>query len=430
VTADGAALAGYTGPVKSKKSRIAFLALAALAFFHAAAAEGSAVPAPPAKPLLNSRPIILVHGILAYGQDQHLPISAWGGFGDYRQLLADEGWKIYSATMGPFSSNWDRACELFAYIKGGRTDYGAVHSARYGHARYGRVYPGVHPAWNEENKVDLLCHSMGGQTARMLVQLLEAGAPEELATAPDGASPLFEGGHSWVLGLISICTPHDGSTLSLAGGYENPVMRRALVAALAAASPLYDPRLDHWGLERREGEGIAEYAARLEAHDTWYMGEDSCYADLRPAGAAKINGWVRAMPDVYYFSWGAWDTVEFESRLVPSPAMHPMLLAGGIAIGRFVGWDGKWALGPDWRDNDGVVNLISMNGPKLNSTDRIRPFSGTPEKGAWNYMGALPRTDHLDLLGFSSTIRYSPQGFASVEDWYRYNLRLLASLKN
>lgn len=419
--------------MKPKKPSIAILALLALSLqgiFTAAGAAEAVEEAPrPQKPS-NERPIILVHGILAYGQDQHLPISAWGGFGDYRQLLADEGWKIFSATMGPFSSNWDRACELFAYIRGGRTDFGASHSERHGHARYGRAYPGVHPAWSEREKVDLLCHSMGGQTARVLVQLLEEGAPEEMAAAPGDASPLFEGGHPWVLGLMTICSPHDGSTLSLAGDYGSAYMRRTLTAALAAASPLYDPRLDHWGLEQREGEGIAEYASRLETNDSWYMGEDSCYADLTPAGAAELNGWVRARPDVYYFSWGAWDTIEYEGRLIPGPTMHPMLMAGGIAIGRYVGWDGKWAMGPSWRDNDGVVNLISMNGPKLNSTDRIRPFTGTPSKGEWNYMSALPRTDHLDLLGFSAPIRYAPQGYASVEDWYRYNLRLLGTLED
>jgi len=384
----------------------------------------------PTGPARNEFPVILVHGIVAYGQDSPLPVSAWGGMGDFRARLAEEGWRIHSASMGPLSSNWDRACELFAYIRGGKTDYGAAHAARHGHARFGREYPGVHPGWSEENKVHLLCHSMGGQTARLLVRLLEAGAPEEIAATPEGHSPLFEGGRAWVLGLVTLCSPHDGSTLSLVADYGSDLSRRALCAVIAAASPPYDPRLDQWGLSRLEGEGAGAYASRLEADVSWYLGEDGCYGDLRPSGAAKLNGWARASPAVYYFSWAASDNYAFEDRRVPGINMQPLLAVGSLAMGSFSGSDGGWDLGTAWRENDGTVNTLSMDGPKLNSTDTIRAFTGRPAKGVWNFMGRLEGTDHVDLLGFSTPPWYAPPGFASVVDWYRYNLRLLASLED
>jgi triacylglycerol lipase len=393
-----------------------------------AAALGPAVfpPGPPR----NDCPVILVHGIVAYGQDQRLPLSAWGGMGDYQKRFSEEGWRIFSATMGPLSSNWDRACELFAYIKGGRTDYGAAHSARCGHQRFGRDYPGVYPAWGSADKVHLLCHSMGGQTGRLLVQLLEAGSPEELAASPGDASALFYGGHSWVLGLVTLCSPHDGSSLALVADFGSPAAKRAICSLIAAASPVYDARLDYRGLGRREGEGSAAYAARLEADVSWYMGEDACYGDLSPSGAAELNGWVRAWPDVYYFSWAASDTYEFEDRHYPRIDMQPLLAASALAIGGFLGSDGGWAIGRDWQANDGTVNAISMDGPKLNSRDRIRPFSGAAIRGEWNFMGCLEGTDHVDLLGFATPPWYAPAGFASREDWYRYNLGLLASLED
>ena len=44
--------------------------------------------------------------------------------------------------MSAFGSNYDRAVELYYYIKGGTVDYGAAHAAKYGHDRYGKTYAG------------------------------------------------------------------------------------------------------------------------------------------------------------------------------------------------------------------------------------------------------------------------------------------------
>ena len=56
--------------------------------------------------------------------------------------MRDRGHTVHYASVGPVSSNYDRACELYAQIKGTRVDYGQVHSQRYGHARYGKDYTG------------------------------------------------------------------------------------------------------------------------------------------------------------------------------------------------------------------------------------------------------------------------------------------------
>ena len=45
---------------------------------------------------------------------------------------------------------WDRAVELFYQIKGGTVDYGKQHSARHGHSRFGRTFPGLFPEWDAE----------------------------------------------------------------------------------------------------------------------------------------------------------------------------------------------------------------------------------------------------------------------------------------
>ncbi len=48
-----------------------------------------------------------------------------------RQDLEENGYKAYEASISAFGSNYDRAVELYYYIKGGRVDYGAAHAAKY-----------------------------------------------------------------------------------------------------------------------------------------------------------------------------------------------------------------------------------------------------------------------------------------------------------
>lgn len=66
----------------------------------------------------NNYPIVLVHGFMGFGRDELLGYKYWGGIVDVQEKLNDLGYKTYTATVGPVSSNWDRACELYAYIVG------------------------------------------------------------------------------------------------------------------------------------------------------------------------------------------------------------------------------------------------------------------------------------------------------------------------
>ena len=88
--------------------------------------------------------------------------------------LSDDGHQIFAVSIGPISSNWDRAVEVFYQIKGGQVDYGSSHSGKNKIIRMpkGKSYVGLYPQWSNENPVHLIGHSMGGQTARMLHYLL------------------------------------------------------------------------------------------------------------------------------------------------------------------------------------------------------------------------------------------------------------------
>ena len=96
----------------------------------------------------NHYPIVLVHGLFGWGGTEVLGLNYWGGFSSLRDILNNAGYKVYTPSIGPVASNWDRACELYAYLVGGTVDYGAYHSATNGHARYGRTFPGVLPELN------------------------------------------------------------------------------------------------------------------------------------------------------------------------------------------------------------------------------------------------------------------------------------------
>jgi triacylglycerol lipase len=131
----------------------------------------------------NEYPLVLVHGWIGWDRDELGGYKYWGGKQDLQEHLTNvKHYETHTAAVGPISSNWDRACELYAYLKGGRVDYGAAHAAKYGHDRFGRVYPGILRDWGtpgKHQKIHLITHSMGGQTARQLIQLLAEGDAAE-----------------------------------------------------------------------------------------------------------------------------------------------------------------------------------------------------------------------------------------------------------
>ncbi|MGE5404317.1 MAG: lipase family alpha/beta hydrolase [Candidatus Saccharibacteria bacterium] len=386
-----------------------------------------------AAPRLNNYPIVLVHGLGGFGRDEALGIRYWGMLFDIQEYLKSQGYNTYTVGVGPVSSNWDRACETYAQIKGGTVDYGAAHAAAHRHARYGRTYPGYYPEWGNVDeatgkikKVHLIGHSMGGQTIRTLVQLLEQGSPADTAASPD-ASPLFTGGKSWVSGCMSISTPHDGTSLDNAINKGVPWLQDFIgsMAALFGPNNLYDLKLDQWGLVRSPGESVDSYLNRVWSSSFWQSKDDMSNVDLTVEGARALNGWVKAQPDVYYFSWATSTTFReiFTGRQIPMLSTNVMLMATAGHIGAYTRNNpGEIPITSEWWRNDGLVPVICQDGPSINSTDTIVSFNGSPRIGAWNYMGLKDGYDHLDIIGMGTL--WDPRG------WYLQQAQLLGSLNN
>lgn len=382
----------------------------------------------------NDYPLVLVHGFMGWGRDELLGFKYWGGFGDLQETLERAGYRVHTGVVGPLASNWDRACELYAYLKGGTVDYGQAHAAAHGHARRGRTFPGLYPEWGTADergqlrKIHLIGHSQGGQTVRVLTALLEQGDPAEIAVTPAAErSPLFEGGRAWVHSVTTLAAPHDGTSLATGIDRLLPFVRRSLLgfAALAGVRPdelPFDFKLDQWGLRRAPGEALDAYWERIEHSPIWQSRDISAW-DISPDGARELNRQFPARPGVYYFSWAASATVPLwlSGHQIPLPTMLPQLWASALFIGAYTRDEpGQVRIDASWWENDGLVNTRVMAGPTLDSPDRIVNHPDPPQRGVWNYQGVLTGWDHMDIVGIGTT--------RQVGDWYLRLARSLADL--
>ena len=78
----------------------------------------------------NTQPIFLIHGFFGWGRDEMNGYYYWGGEQDFQEKLRGFGYEVYTLSVGPVSSNWDRAIEAYTQIKGGCINYGRSHSEK------------------------------------------------------------------------------------------------------------------------------------------------------------------------------------------------------------------------------------------------------------------------------------------------------------
>jgi hypothetical protein len=123
-------------------------------------------------------PVVLIGGFLAPAGRHEL---YWGDSAADSQAATTttSGRRVIPVSISPVGSVHDRACEIFYALKGGggRVDFGAGHASEHGHSRYGAAVAakGLYPAWGRDHPIDLVGHSLGGQTARYLQHLLAGG---------------------------------------------------------------------------------------------------------------------------------------------------------------------------------------------------------------------------------------------------------------
>ena len=403
-------------------------------------------------------PTVFVHGLYGFGSYDKLNdiLPYWGSHtGSVIKELTGEGHPCYAASVGPFSSTWDRACELYAQITGTRTDYGIAHSKRCGHDRYGRDFTGkgLIPdlVWDSAHPINLIGHSFGGVTIRMLVDLLYDGASEEVEAsraAGETVSPLFAGGHNgWIHSVTTVSSPHNGSTFIDANPLSTIVGPRFFFYAFhgvnTALPGMLDPMLDQFGLYKGDNESAVSMVSRILSSD-FYSHDDNAVNDMRIPHAMALNAQMELRSDIYYFSIYGQTTITAGGITVPQPDVEPYLLPFCLTMTQYRGNSGttwvegtgslkrsgtvpSFALDETWHPNDGMVNVVSGRYPfhfEGNSkvedphTDYTAGSSVSP--GIWNVF-PVENLDHIDIVG--GIISHIPR----VHDLYHSIMDAIAS---
>ena len=383
--------------------------------------------------------IVLIHGFLGWGRSEMSEVKYWGGIGqDYEEMMNQEGYQTVSVVVGPVSSNWDRALEAYYQLKGGCVDYGAAHAKKFGHERFGRCYEKpLLSRWDEQHKINIIAHSQGGQTARVLIHLLEYGNDEEQAATGDKTAAIFRGGRLWVRSATTLSTPHNGTTLTKGASAITFNMEEQLITGIAGLvqasdklSALYDFKLDQWGLKRQAGETYKNYRSRIKNSPIMKstVSKDMAIWDLSCEGARELNGWVRTSMNVYYFSVSTASTEKDESSADEYPVITNAVIF--IPAANWMGSyrnenprEGEVRIDDTWAKNDSVVNTVSMKGPEGST---ITVYNGKPKKGIWQDMGTWSTWDHMDIIG--QTRMWNLLDGRNPRDFYLNHAKFLNSL--
>ena len=346
---------------------------------------------------INKYPFIFVHGMFGWGDAVGVNNVApyWGGtIGNLVSFLSDCNYEGYAASVGPVSSAWDNACELYAQLMGTRVDYGEAHSKKHGHNRYGRTYKKPLFEGFGERKVHLIGHSHGGQVIRLLTHLLTYGdESEKNATDSADISPLFTGGkEDYVASVTCICTPNNGSTLYQIVEDYNLVhtMGRTtdFIMGVLGKTPLHgkyvDYQFEQFGLTPVKGEFEADKL--IPAMNRIRDGEDYVLKDLSLKGAYELNNLIEISKNVYYFSYAANGCVGEKHK--PKNMKFPLLQIFSDALVKLDLPEDKFGITFDesWRDNDGLVNTVSARYP---FDEPAKEYDADIKPGIWNIMPTL-----------------------------------------
>jgi len=379
-------------------------------------------------------PTVYVHGLMGWGaRDQIYAVTPyWGLTSDLMPYLTGKGYESYAASVGPLSSAWDRACELYAQLTGTTVDYGAAHAAEYGHARYGVTYDKpLFEGWSADKKINLVGHSFGGATIRLFLDILADGSAQEQAAAKaDGAevSPFFQGGKAdWVYSLTTLAAPHNGTTFLECCGDMTQFAAEvsttmAKLLGISDFKGVYDFQLEQFGFYRKDGETVLEALDRV-LHSDFLSHNDNAFLDLTIDKSLEINKGIEIQPNVYYFSY-AGDQTSADPltgnhyptvSAIPSNGMSALMMPGSINMGKY--YD-KYTAGGiyidrSWLPNDGLVNTVSALYPTTtdkNTTECLKRdgtqgwinYDGysdiTFRPGIW-YVMPVTRADHMQFVG-------------------------------
>lgn len=329
---------------------------------------------------------IFVHGLSGWGSYDRINdfFPYWGlSHGDMTSYLSNKGYDSYAASVDPSGSAWDRACELYAQLNGTRVDYGAEHSKRCNHERYGEDFSGRALVKNfDDSRFVLISHSFGGVTVRLFSEILKNGSEEERAYTTDGSlSDFFKGGNGdGLVAIVTLAAPTNGTTAY--DLYEDPDFDVASVDVPEE----YEKNSDAVSKSQRKKED-----GRIK--------DDYAAYDMHIDNALALNEKITTFPDVYYFAHPFSSADIVDGKAVPNPALtEQMFMKGAIIMANYKGSTaGGFELDESWQDNDGLVNTISAGAPfgapfaEFKEGEELRP-------GIWYVFPAF-KGDHMAPQG-------------------------------
>lgn len=354
--------------------------------------------------------LVFVHGMYGWGENEGINkyVHYWGATsGSIAEYLREKGCKCIEASVGPSSSAWDRACELYAQLTGTWVDYGKAHSEARGHKQFGRNYEKpVIENWSAENKIHLIGHSFGGTTIRMLAHLLAHGAPEEVEASGPNVSPLFKGGKGdWIYSVTAICSPLNGTSA------HDTVERYRLKNLLRYSTYLYsgtlgrtplngrlvDFHLEQFGLTNTPGQNdsdsFREAVKRINASD------DHVEYDMSPEGTKLINDRIKITPGVFYFSYPYNSTrvTKNGKTHLPSYTKFPFLSMTSALMTSDMKRHADEGDNLEKFYNDGLVDTFSATHPHSEPHILWEDVT-TLRPGVWNVM-PITQGDHGTAIG-------------------------------
>ena len=328
---------------------------------------------------------VFIHGTAGWGSydERYKKMPYWGmRGGDLISFLNENGFDSYAASVSPFGSAWDRACELYAQIFGIKVDYGECHSKKYGHDRFGKdysEYPLVRDL-NDSTRLVLIGHSFGGTTARMLAELMANGDEEEReATRQGDISPLFLGhmGHR-IHAVVAVATALNGNSV-----FD------------MLADPSFDlksVKVPWWS--RYFGKRMSD--SLQTNHNGWDLKDCADY-DMQIDQALLLNQRMHTLPFVYYFSVPCGFSKKSGDRYIPEKGMEPFFVMRSYQIGQYTGvTKGGTDIDQSWGMNDGRVSTVSETSPFRAPAKQLD--TDHPEPGIWNVYPVF-KGDHMSLQG-------------------------------
>ena len=389
-------------------------------------------------------PTVYVHGLMGWGtRDQIYAVTPyWGLTSDLMPYLTSKGYESYAASVGPLSSAWDRACELYAQLTGTTVDYGAAHAAEYGHARYGVTYDKpLFEGWSADKKINLVGHSFGGATIRLFLDILADGSAEEQAAAKAAGtevSPFFQGGKAdWVYSLTTLAAPHNGTTFLECCGDMTQFAAEASTAmakllGISDFKGVYDFQLEQFGFYRKDGETVLEALDRV-LHSDFLSHNDNVFRDLTIDRALELNDDIEIQPNVYYFSYAGDKTCQstITGERTSAVDMTPLFVPFANQMCGYYDQTtaGGFRIDKSWAPNDGLVNTVSALYP-TDSAGRCLTQSGKTgyvqqdgysnvdyQPGVWNVM-PVRHYDHGNFIAGMPVPDLASQSIPALRQFY------------